>query len=108
MTANLLDFDLEGLAAFCEPLGQKRFRATQLSRWMQQRGAREFDPMSDLAKWLREKLKTSARIEGLSVLSQHESADGTMKWLFDVGNGDAVEAVFIPEDDRGTLCVSSQ
>ncbi len=64
--------------------------------------------MSDLAKSLREKLKTSARIEGLAVISQHESADGTIKWLFDVGNGDAVEAVFIPEDDRGTLCVSSQ
>jgi len=108
MTANLLDFDLEGLAAFCEGLGEKRFRATQLFRWIHQRGAREFDQMSDLAKSLREKLKTSARIEGLSVLSQHESADGTIKWLFDVGNGDAVEAVFIPEDDRGTLCVSSQ
>jgi 23S rRNA (adenine2503-C2)-methyltransferase len=108
MTANLLDFDLEGLAAFCERLGEKRFRATQLFRWIHQRGAREFDQMSDLAKSLREKLKTSARIEGLSVLSQHESTDGTIKWLFDVGNGDAVEAVFIPEDDRGTLCVSSQ
>jgi len=105
---NLLDFDLEGLAAFCEGLGEKRFRATQLFRWIHQRGAREFEQMSDLAKSLREKLKTSARIEGLSVLSQHESADGTIKWLFDVGNGDAVEAVFIPEDDRGTLCVSSQ
>jgi 23S rRNA (adenine2503-C2)-methyltransferase len=108
MTANLLDFDLEGLAAFCERLGEKRFRATQLFRWIHQRGARDFDQMSDLAKSLREKLKTSARIEGLSVISQHESADGTIKWLFDVGAGDAVEAVFIPEDDRGTLCVSSQ
>jgi len=108
MTANLLDFDLEGLAAFCERLGEKRFRATQLFRWIHQRGARDFDQMSDLAKSLREKLKTSARVEGLGVISQHESADGTIKWLFDVGNGDAVEAVFIPEDDRGTLCVSSQ
>ena len=108
MTANLLDFDLEGLAAYCESLGEKRFRATQLFRWIHQRGARNFDEMSDLAKSLREKLKTSARIEGLPILSQQESADGTIKWLFDVGNGDAVEAVFIPEDDRGTLCVSSQ
>jgi len=108
MTANLLDFDLEGLAAFCETLGEKRFRATQLLRWIHQRGARDFSEMSDLAKSLSEKLKTSARIEGLSVISQHESADGTIKWLFDVGNGDAVESVFIPEDDRGTLCVSSQ
>lgn len=108
MTANLLDFDLEGLAAFCATLGEKRFRATQLFRWIHQKGARDFTQMSDLAKSLREKLQQHARIEGLAVLSQHESADGTIKWLFDVGNGDAVEAVFIPEDDRGTLCVSSQ
>ena len=106
--ANLLDFDLEGLAAFCERLGEKRFRATQLFRWIHQRGARDFDQMSDLAKSLREKLKTAARVEGLPVISQQESRDGTIKWLFDVGNGDAVEAVFIPEEDRGTLCVSSQ
>jgi 23S rRNA (adenine2503-C2)-methyltransferase len=108
MTANLLDFDLEGLAAFCERLGEKRFRATQLFRWIHQRGASEFGQMSDLAKSLREKLATTAHVAGPHVISQHESADGTIKWLFDVGNGDAVEAVFIPEDDRGTLCVSSQ
>ena len=108
MTANLLDFDLEGLAAFCQELGEKRFRATQLFRWIHQRGARDFDQMSDLAKSLREKLKTSARIEAPRDHLQHESADGTIKWLFDVGAGNAVEAVFIPEDDRGTLCVSSQ
>ncbi len=108
MTANLLDFDLEGLAAFCESLGEKRFRATQLYRWIHQRGAGDFDQMTDLAKSLRSKLQGAARIEGLPVLTQQESADGTIKWLFDVGQGNAVEAVFIPEDDRGTLCVSSQ
>src|SRR5215208_4637738 len=108
MTANLLDFDLEGLAAFCQELGEKRFRATQLFRWIHQRGASDFDQMSDLAKALREKLKTSARIEAPAVLSRHESSDGTIKWLFDVGAGNAIEAVFIPEDDRGTLCISSQ
>ena len=108
MTANLLDFDLEGLAAFCETLGEKRFRATQLFRWIHQKGATDFDQMTDLAKSLREKLKTSARLQGLAILTQHESKDGTIKWLFDVGHGDAVEAVFIPEDDRGTLCISSQ
>jgi 23S rRNA (adenine2503-C2)-methyltransferase len=108
MTANLLDFDLEGLAAFVESLGEKRFRATQLFRWIHQRGASDFGEMSDLAKSLRAKLAGAARIEGLPVVSQQESADGTIKWLFDVGGGDAVEAVFIPEDDRGTLCVSSQ
>jgi len=108
MTANLLDFDLDGLAVFCERLGEKRFRATQLFRWIHQKGASQFDDMSDLAKSLREKLKTSAHIKPLGVLSQHISSDGTIKWLFDVGNGDAVETVFIPEDDRGTLCISSQ
>ena len=107
-TANLLEFDLEGLAAFCEKLGEKKFRATQLFRWIHQRGASDFTQMTDLAKSLREKLATTARVEALSVLTQHESKDGTIKWLFDVGGGDAVEAVFIPEDDRGTLCVSSQ
>jgi 23S rRNA (adenine2503-C2)-methyltransferase len=108
MTANLLDYDLEGLASFCERLGEKRFRATQLFRWIHQKGAAQFDDMSDLAKSLREKLKTSARIQAPQVISQHISSDGTIKWLFDVGGGNAVETVFIPEDDRGTLCVSSQ
>jgi 23S rRNA (adenine2503-C2)-methyltransferase len=108
MTANLLDFDLEGLAAYCDGLGEKRFRATQLFRWIHQKGASDFDQMSDLAKSLREKLKVGAHVQGLPVISQHESADGTIKWLFDVGDGNAVESVFIPEDDRGTLCVSSQ
>lgn len=108
MTANLLDYDLEGLAAFCERLGEKRFRATQLFRWIHQKGAAQFEDMSDLAKSLREKLKTTAHVQALSVLSQHISADGTIKWLFDVGGGNAIETVFIPEDDRGTLCVSSQ
>lgn len=108
MTANLLDFDLEELAVFCERLGEKRFRATQLFRWIHQKGASQFDEMSDLAKSLREKLKTSACIQALGVVSQHISTDGTIKWLFDVGGGDVVEAVFIPETDRGTLCISSQ
>ena len=108
MTANLLDFDLDGLAVFCERLGEKRFRATQLFRWIHQKGARDFDQMSDLAKSLRDKLKTCAAITPLQPLSRHDSADGTIKWLFDVGDGNAVETVFIPEDDRGTLCVSSQ
>ncbi|MFM1908845.1 MAG: hypothetical protein RLZZ591_2522 [Pseudomonadota bacterium] len=108
MTANLLDFDLDGLAVFCERLGEKRFRATQLFRWIHQKGASQFDDMSDLAKSLRDKLKGAAHVEALKVNAQHISSDGTIKWLFDVGGGDAVETVFIPEDDRGTLCVSSQ
>ncbi len=108
MTANLLEFDLEGLALFCEGLGEKRFRATQLFRWIHQKGASSFGEMTDLAKSLREKLLVSAHVKGLDVISQNVSADGTIKWLFDVGGGDAVEAVFIPEDNRGTLCISSQ
>jgi 23S rRNA (adenine2503-C2)-methyltransferase len=108
MPANLLDFDLDGLAAFCQQLGEKRFRATQLFRWIHQRGASEFDQMTDLAKSLREKLAGVALIQAPREVSRHESADGTIKWLFDVGHGDVVETVFIPEADRGTLCISSQ
>ena len=108
MRANLLDYDLEGLVRFCERLGEKRFRAVQLFRWIHQRGASDFEAMSDLAKSLREKLKTGAMVQAMPVVSQQESADGTIKWLFDVGAGDAIEAVYIPEADRGTLCVSSQ
>ena len=108
MTVNLLDFDLEGLTAFCEQLGEKRFRAVQLFRWIHQKGAARFDEMTDLAKSLREKLPSVCHIVDLPVLSRQDSADGTIKWLFDVGDGNAVETVFIPEDDRGTLCVSSQ
>lgn len=105
---NLLGFDLPGLAAYCEQLGEKKFRATQLFRWIHQKGASDFDQMSDLAKSLREKLSGRAVIRGLDIISEHVSTDGTIKWLFDVGAGNAVEAVFIPEDDRGTLCISSQ
>jgi 23S rRNA (adenine2503-C2)-methyltransferase len=105
---NLLEFDLDGLAAYCERLGEKRFRATQLFRWIHQKGASDFNAMSDLAKSLRDKLAGVACVTPLAVVSEQASTDGTIKWLFDVGGGNAVETVFIPEDDRGTLCVSSQ
>ncbi len=105
---NLLDYDLEGLVDFCHTLEEKRYRAIQLFRWIHQKGKSDFDEMTDLAKSLRDKLKSKARIESSKILSQHISKDGTIKWLFDVGNGDAVETVFIPEDSRGTLCISSQ
>ena len=108
MTVNLLDYDLEGLAGFCEQLGEKRFRAQQLFRWIHQNGVSNYDDMTDLAKSLRQKLKGVAHVAALPVNAQHQSSDGTVKWLFDVGNGDAVETVFIPEEDRGTLCISSQ
>ncbi|MDO8274901.1 MAG: 23S rRNA (adenine(2503)-C(2))-methyltransferase RlmN, partial [Serpentinimonas sp.] len=108
MTANLLGFDLDGLAAFCERLGEKRFRAVQLLRWIHQHGESRFDQMSDLARSLREKLPGLCEVRALPVLAQQESADGSIKWLFDVGDGNAVETVFIPEEGRGTLCISSQ
>ncbi|MBS0433681.1 MAG: 23S rRNA (adenine(2503)-C(2))-methyltransferase RlmN [Proteobacteria bacterium] len=108
MAVNLLDFDLEGLAAYCESLGEKRFRAVQLYRWIHQKGESDFEKMSDLAKSLRGKLAGTAEVRGLPLISEHRSADGTIKWLFDVGGGNAVESVYIPEEDRGTLCVSSQ
>ena len=108
MLANLLDFDLEGLAAYCDRLGEKRFRATQLFRWIHQKGTADFALMSDLAKSLRDKLAGEAEVRPLAVLSENASADGTVKWLFDVGAGNAVETVFIPEEGRGTLCLSSQ
>ncbi len=109
MTAvNLLDFDLDGLAAWCAGLGEKRFRAVQLFRWIHQKGERDFERMSDLARSLREKLAARCEVRPLVPISERRSADGTVKWLFDVGGGNAIETVFIPEDDRGTLCISSQ
>ena len=108
MAVNLLEYDLEGLAAFCAGLGEKRFRAVQLFRWIHQKGEADFTRMTDLARSLREQLPGVAEVRALPVISEHVSADGTIKWLFDVGGGNAVETVFIPEEDRGTLCVSSQ
>jgi len=105
---NLLNFDADQLAAFVGSLGEKPFRARQLLRWIHRRGAREFDAMSDLAKSLRAKLSQQAHIGCPSVLSDVIAADGTRKWLLDVGLGNAIEAVFIPEEDRGTLCMSTQ
>ncbi len=108
MTINLLAYDLDRLTVFCESLGEKRYRAVQLFRWIHQKGVSDFEAMSDLARAVREKLAAVAYVRGLAVLSQQISSDGTVKWLFDVGGGDAVESVFIPEEDRGTLCISSQ
>lgn len=110
MTAltNLLDFDPAQLSAYCSELGEKPFRAKQLQRWIHQFGAGDFDAMTDLARSLRDKLKTRATIKAPEIITDHTSSDGTRKWLLDVGNGDAVETVFIPEEDRGTLCISTQ
>ena len=105
---NLLGFDREGLAAFCESLGERRFRATQLFRWIHQKGATDFASMTDLAAGFRAKLEQEACVATLPIVSEKVATDGTVKWLFDVGAGDAIETVFIPETDRGTLCISSQ
>ncbi len=105
---NLLDFDAAGLVAYCERLGEKPFRARQLLRWIHQAGEHDFAAMSDLAKSLRGKLAGRATITPPKVLSDHLSDDGTRKWLLDVGQGNAIETVFIPETHRGTLCISTQ
>jgi len=105
---NLLDFDPAQLVAYCAELGEKPFRAKQLQRWIHQFGVSNFDDMTDLAKSLREKLKTRAEVRAPDIISDNTSSDGTRKWLVDVGNGNAVETVFIPEETRGTLCISTQ
>jgi 23S rRNA (adenine2503-C2)-methyltransferase len=105
---NLLDFDPAQLAAWCGELGEKPFRAKQLQRWIHQYGAADFGEMTDLAKSLRDKLVTRAIVKAPAVISDHTSSDGTRKWLLDVGQGNAVETVFIPEENRGTLCISTQ
>jgi 23S rRNA (adenine2503-C2)-methyltransferase len=105
---NLLDFDAAGLAAYFAGLGEKPFRARQVLRWMHRSGQDDFDAMTDVAKSLREKLKTDAGIAPPAIVSDRFSDDGARKFLFDVGGGNAVESVFIPEDGRGTLCVSTQ
>jgi 23S rRNA (adenine2503-C2)-methyltransferase len=106
--ANLLNFTLPGLTDWFAEQGEKPFRAKQVFQWIHQRGVADFDAMSDLAKSLREKLKAIAEVKPPAILSENRSADGTVKWLFDVGVGNGIETVYIPEDDRGTLCVSSQ
>lgn len=108
MTVNLLDLDAAGLTAFFAEHGEKPFRARQVLRWMHRFGQSDVGAMTDIAKSLREKLLAIANIMPPAVVSDKLSDDGTRKFLFDVGAGNAVETVFIPEDDRGTLCISTQ
>ena len=108
MSINLLDLDGEGLAAFIANLEEKPFRARQLMRWMHRLGESDFARMSDVAKSLRGKLAQTACISPPRVVSHSVAGDGTRKWLLDVGKGNAVDAVFIPETNRGTLCISTQ
>lgn len=108
MTTNLLDFDIEGLTGWFARLGEKPFRARQVLSWMHRFGVDDFGQMTDVAKTLRARLAAEAEIRGPMPLRDSIAADGTRKWLLDVGNGNAVETVFIPEANRGTLCVSTQ
>lgn len=105
---NLLDFDADALTAWFAQLGEKPFRARQVLRWMHRFGVDDFEQMSDVAKLLRARLAALAEIRGPAPLRDTTAADGTRKWLLDVGGGNAVETVFIPEANRGTLCVSTQ
>jgi len=108
MKTNLLDLDAAALAAFFATLDEKPFRARQVLRWVHQRGEADFARMSDLAKDLRAKLAGAARVEAPRIVGDSSAADGTRKWLLKVDGANAVDAVFIPETGRGTLCVSSQ
>jgi len=105
---NLLNFDPEGMSEYIASLQEKPFRAQQLMRWVHQRGEADIAQMSDLAKTFRATLAEKACVSALPVISDQQAADGTRKWLLDVADGNAVEMVYIPEDDRGTLCISSQ
>ncbi len=105
---NLMGMTLPEMTAFFAGIGEKAFRAKQVFRWIHHFGVDQFDAMTDLAKSLREKLPGVAVIEAPHLMSEQASRDGTHKWLLDVGTGNGIEVVFIPEKDRGTLCVSSQ
>jgi 23S rRNA (adenine2503-C2)-methyltransferase len=105
---NLLGLSVPQLEAFCAGIGEKPFRARQLARWLHKNGVSSFEEMTDLAKSLREKLPAVACVSTPGIVSDKTAQDFTRKWLFDVGQGNAVETVFIPETNRGTLCVSSQ
>lgn len=108
MAVNLLDLDAQGLTAFLDGAGEKPFRAKQVLRWLHRNGVGDIGKMTDISKSLRERLLALSEIRLPKVVSDSTSSDGTRKWLLDVGTGNSVETVFIPEESRGTLCVSSQ
>ena len=105
---NLLGLDAPALTQLVGQWGGKPFRARQLQKWVHQRNTSCFEDMTDLARDFRAQLAEQCVVQAPAVLTQQRSSDGTRKWLFDVGQGNAIESVFIPEDDRGTLCISSQ
>jgi len=105
---NLLGLDRAGLEGFFESIGEKKFRATQVMKWIHQLGVTDFQQMNNLSKALRTQLAETSCVQNLLVTKDQISSDGTRKWLLQLHDGNHIEAVFIPEDDRGTLCVSSQ
>jgi 23S rRNA (adenine2503-C2)-methyltransferase len=105
---NLLDFDRQGLEHYFSTLGEKSFRASQVVQWIHQKGVTDFQQMSNLSQVLRDHLQASTVIHPPEVVYDATSADGTRKWLLQLDDGNRIETVYIPEDDRGTLCVSSQ
>lgn len=105
---NLLELDREGMKTFLAELGEKAFRASQIFQWIHQHGVDDFDAMTNISKTLRQRLAEIAEIRGPEVVFDQHSEDGTRKWLLRLDGGNCVEAVFIPEDRRGTLCISSQ
>lgn len=105
---NLLDFNQPQLANYFESIGEKPFRAKQMMRWMHHFGETDINNMTDIAKTLREKLLTETEMKLPDVQLEQISDDGTRKWLIGTDTANSIETVFIPEDDRGTLCVSSQ
>ncbi|MGR9115495.1 MAG: 23S rRNA (adenine(2503)-C(2))-methyltransferase RlmN [Gammaproteobacteria bacterium] len=105
---NLLGFDRKGLEAFFVEIGEKPFRATQLLKWLYQEEVDDFDQMSNLSKTLRAHLKDHCSLETPEIVAEQMASDGTRKWALQTGCGNRIETVFIPEEGRGTLCVSSQ
>ena len=108
MSVNLIGYERIALTEFMAELGEPSYRADQILKWIHQRGETRFDAMTDLSKPLRKRLNEIANIEGLKVASELLSSDGTRKWLLELSEGNCVETVFIPEETRGTLCISSQ
>jgi 23S rRNA (adenine2503-C2)-methyltransferase len=108
MKVNLLDLDRGGLESLCQQLGFKTYQGRNLLKWIHKHGVIDFDAMTDLPKRLREALRQHAEIRLPEVVFEQPSRDGTTKWLFEIAGGQRIETVFIPEENRGTLCVSSQ
>lgn len=106
---NLLNMDRPSMESFFMSMGEEPFRATQMVKWIHQQGVTEFDAMTNLSKLLRSSLPEQAEIRLPAITHTRISADGTRKWLIQVDDsGNSIETVFIPEENRGTLCISSQ